>query len=335
MTRKIGRRHAYRVAFALVLAAVVLAVSALPFALISMVENLVHPVDADAFRIVAPVPQGAAPSTALNIQATSLDEVDRLLTLQITGDRRCIQNCGGGQIVRLFSLRANPQRADGTPPSKDVSVPPSGEVDTTVDLPVTGGLGAYPFDRYHLILGVALSDITARGQQVPVSTSAARDQLDVSVDEQIPRLGLASPSDLTGNYSQAGAPVALAAQLDFSRPFYLQALAVLIIVFITVAGLYSVTTRAFNEIIGTVGVIVLGVWGVRTLLVGSYPPDSTAIDLILTLVILLLLLILAVRGLAHVWRKGRHSEDAVMSDGVDGTGSMRRGLPVVATERSE
>lgn len=51
------------------------------------------------------------------------------------------------------------------------------------------------------------------------------------------------------------------------------------------------------------GVVVLGVWGVRTLLVGSYPPDSTAVDLILIFLILMLLMILTVRGLLLMWRR--------------------------------
>ena len=273
-----------------------------------MVENLNHPVDAEAFRIAAPTAQGSE-FTALNVLATSLDEVNRSITLSISGNRHCTVNCGSGQVVHLYSLRADPKGSDGTPPSQDVTMPSNGQIDTTVELPVTGGLGAYPFDRYRLILGIALTDVNDAGQQAPVSTSTARSELDISVDEQIPRLGLTTPAGLTGNYSQPDSPIAVATQLDFSRPFYLQALATLLIVFITLAGLYSVTTRAFNEIIGTVGVVVLGVWGVRTLLVGSFPPDSTAVDLILTVVILVLLVILALRGLAHVWRMGHQGDD--------------------------
>ncbi len=46
-----------------------------------------------------------------------------------------------------------------------------------------------------------------------------------------------------------------------------------------------------------------GLWGARTPLVGGYPPDSTAVDLILTLLILLLLVVLALRGLALMWAR--------------------------------
>ena len=201
-------------------------------------------------------------------------------------------------MLELFSLRADPRGSDGAPPSQDVDIPAAGDFDSSVELPVTGGLGAYPFDHYHVLLGMALAEKTSTGQVVPVSSRAARDQLDVSLDEKLTRIDVAPPRDVTGRYRLAGAQVALAATIDLSRPLYLQALTVLIIVFIAIAGIYSVVTRAFKEVIGTVGVVVLGVWGVRTLLVGSYPPDSTAVDLVLVFLILVLLLILMIRGLA-------------------------------------
>jgi hypothetical protein len=45
---------------------------------------------------------------------------------------------------------------------------------------------------------------------------------------------------------------------------------------------------------------VLGVWGVRSLLVGDYPPDSTGVDLVLEAAILLLLLGVGVRAVIYM-----------------------------------
>ena len=285
-----------RTGFGLLVAALATAVVALPFAVASMAGSLRHPVAAEAFHLAVPAAR-AQTTTALNIRLVAIDETNQKVTLDVTGDRQCSSGCGAGQVLQLFSLRADPRGSDGAPPSQDVAVPASGEFDTSVDLPATGGLGAYPFDHYHLLLGLALGDRTAAGQVVPVSARAARSQLDVSLDEQLTRIDVAPPRDVTSRYRFVGAQVALAATVDLSRPLYLQALTVLIIVFIAIAGVYSVVTRAFKEVIGTVGVVVLGVWGVRTLLVGSYPPDSTAVDLVLILLILVLLMILMVRGL--------------------------------------
>ena len=302
------RATADRAGFGVLVLAVATAVVALPFAVASMAGSLRHPLEADAFHLAVPA-AGQSATTALNIRLVAIDEANQKVTVEATGDRRCSSACGGGQVLELFSLRADPRGSDGAPPSQDVDIPAAGDFDSSVDLPVTGGLGAYPFDHYHVLLGMALADRTSTGQVVPVSSRAARDQLDVSLDEKLTRIDVAPPRDVTSRYRVAGAQVALAATVDLSRPLYLQALTVLIIVFIAIAGIYSVVTRAFKEVIGTVGVVVLGVWGVRTLLVGGYPPDSTAVDLVLIFLILVLLMILMIRGLAlmHARVTGRVS----------------------------
>jgi hypothetical protein len=71
------------------------------------------------------------------------------------------------------------------------------------------------------------------------------------------------------------------------RGSYLQLLTVLLVLFVTIAALYGVVFRPFDQIVLTVGGIVLGIWGVRSLLVGSYPADSTAVDPVLSGVILI------------------------------------------------
>jgi hypothetical protein len=48
-----------------------------------------------------------------------------------------------------------------------------------------------------------------------------------------------------------------------------------------------------------VGSLVLGVWGIRSILVPGGPPYVTAVDLALSLVILLLLGGIILRGLHH------------------------------------
>ena len=301
-TRAGLRLHLDRAGFFTLAAAVAVAALAMPFALASMAGSLKHPVAADAFHLAAPAPNQAA-TTSMNVRLVAIDETHQKVTLAVTGDRVCATACGSGEVVQFFSLRADPRGSDGAPPSQDVDVPASGEFDTTVDMPVAGSLGSYPFDRYHLLLGVALAEKTASGAMVPVPAGPARSQLDMSLDEQLPRMDLATPKDVTEHYRFDGTQVALAASVDLSRPFYLQALTILIVVFIAIAGVYSVVTRVFKEVIGTVGVVVLGVWGVRTLLVGGYPPDSTAVDLLLVFLILILLMILMVRGLSLMWSR--------------------------------
>jgi hypothetical protein len=321
------RRSLDRAGFFVLVVAVFLAVAALPFAVASMVGSIKHPMGADAFHLSVSAP-GQNATTAVNVRLVAISETAPNVTLSVTGDRRCVSACGTGEVLQFFSLRADPRGSDGSPPTQDVKIPATGEFDDSVLLPVSGDLGTYPYDRYRLLLGLGLASQTTGGRMVPVPAQTARRQLDVSLDEQLARVDLATPRDIRSNYRFVGAQVALAATIDLTRPLYLQVLTILIVMFIAVAGIYSVVTRAFKEVIGTVGVVVLGVWGVRTLLVGSYPPDSTAVDLVLSFLILVILMILIVRGLLHMWGRMGSASDTV------GAGDSQR-TPVEENARSE
>jgi hypothetical protein len=321
------RRSLDRSGFLVLVVALLLAVVALPFAVASMVGSIKHPIAADAFHLSVPAP-GQSATTAVNVRLVAIDETAPDVTLSVTGDRRCVSACGKAEVLQFFSLRSDPRGSDGSPPAQDVDIPATGEFDDSVVLPVSGDLGTYPFDSYRLLLGLGLARQTAGGQTVPMSAHTVRRQLDVSLDEQLARIDLATPRDVTSNYRFVGAQVALAAQIDLTRPLYLQVLTILIVMFIALAGVYSVVTRAFKEVIGTVGVVVLGVWGVRTLLVGSYPPDSTAVDLVLSFLILMILIVVMVRGLLLMWGRISSAPDSI------GAGEASRAL-AEETSRSE
>jgi hypothetical protein len=66
-------------------------------------------------------------------------------------------------------------------------------------------------------------------------------------------------------------------------------LALLLVVLIAATGFYSVSTQPVRQLLLTVGSLVLGIWGVRGILVPGTPPYATAVDLALSFVILLLL----------------------------------------------
>jgi hypothetical protein len=137
---------------------------------------------------------------------------------------------------------------------------------------------------------------------IPFSPSATRSGLDFSVNSDIPRITMAAPKLLrTGQYDTAGVTYDSVAALDLYRPAYLRILTVLLTLLIVLAAAYGVLFRPFTQIVPTVGASVLGVWGVRSLFVGSYPPDSTGVDLVLESAILLLLLIIAFRAVVYMW----------------------------------
>ena len=191
----------------------------------------------------------------------------------------------------------------GAPPFAAVDLPSdSSEIDQQFTLPMTGDLLDYPFDRYRILLGTTFSYVTKAGRTIAFSPSATRTGLDFSINSDIPRITMAAPKLLhAGQYDTAGVSYDSVVALNLYRPAYLRILTVLLTLLIVLAAAYGVLFRPFTQIVPTVGASVLGVWGVRSLLVGSYPPDSTGVDLVLESAILLFLLTIAIpRGRIHV-----------------------------------
>ena len=290
---------------------VAIAVVLLPFAAVSMISAVRHPSDQRSFPVIS------APNARIriNLAVVGMDESTHTITVRASGYHGC--PCPVADTLRLFSVAADQANADGPPPSADVDLgsDPS-QIDTTVTLADDGSLSGYPFDRYRTDLGVALYQVNKAGTEIPVTSSMARSELAVSVGDEVPRSVMAPPRLLSINRA-TDADYAAVATLDLSRPLYLQLLTVLLVLFVTIAALYGVVFRPFDQIVLTVGGIVLGVWGVRSLLVGSYPADSTAVDLVLSAVILMLLFIISVRGLVQLHHRmtgavpaaGGHSEE--------------------------
>jgi hypothetical protein len=241
------------------------------------------------------------------------------MTLRVTGFHYCLAKCPAVERVQLYSVHSDPTGALGAPPSSSIDLPSdASEIDQTVTLPVTGDLINYPFDHYQVLLGVTFSTVTPSGVTVPIDRAATNAGLELSVDNSIPRLSMAAPTLVRPSaYRTTGVTYDSITALDFSRPLYLQILTVLLTLLIVLAASYGVLFRPFTQIIPTVGALVLGVWGVRSLLVGSYPPDSTGVDLVLEAAILLLLLAVGVRSLFFMWPRTHWGRPAIRSDSAE------------------
>jgi hypothetical protein len=308
-------RHAYRVGLLVALASVVVSVALLPFALSSLFSAYDHPVGQHDFDL-STVHALSGEWTKLNVAAVSISEATDSITLRVTGYHHCPKQCNSVERVQLYSVHADPRGALGAPPSASVDLPnDASEIDQLVTLPMTGNLIDYPFDHYQLLLGVTFSKVTSSGAAISLDRGATNAGLELSVDNTIPRLSLAAPASLQpSTYRTAGVNYDSITTLNFSRPTYLQILTVLLTLLIVLAAAYGVLFRPFTQIIPTVGGLVLGVWGVRSLLVGSYPPDSTGVDLVLEAAILLLLLAVGVRAVFFMWPRTHLGRRSIKSD---------------------
>jgi hypothetical protein len=297
-----SREHAYRAGVLVALLAVVGAAVLLPVAAISVVRVLQRPVAGRAFQLTAAANLHGE-WTKLNVSTVSMSEAAQTITLRVTGFHNCPSSCPDVERVQLFSVHADPTGALGAPPSATVDLPKeSSEVDQQVTLPMEGNLSDYPFDHYHLLLGVTFAHLGADGNAVPFSRSAAGAGLALTVNDDMARATMGTPRLVDPErYDAQGADYDTVAAIGFSRPAYLQILAVDLTLLIVIAAIYGVIFRPFTQIIPTVGGTVLGVWGVRSLLVGSYPPDSTGVDLVLEAAVFLVLLLVGVRSVLFMW----------------------------------
>ena len=91
--------------------------------------------------------------------------------------------------------------------------------------------------------------------------------------------------------------------LAFRRPAYLPVLAGLLVVFVAISSALALLTQPVDGLMLGVGVLILAIWGVRSVLVPSSLDAVTAVDLALSGVILLLLIGVAVRAAFHLHRR--------------------------------
>lgn len=313
-----ARLFSYRLGLALSVALVIATVALLPFALTSIGQSIHTGGASRSYQLWSPADR-SGDWTELNLSATDLDEVNKEVTFQITGFHNCSAGCATHEEVQFFSIAGDPARSLGSPPSAEITLPKdSSEVDTHVTLPVSGDLTDYPFDKYRLLLGVAFSSVSASGAETPIHLAQAHGALAFSVDDEVARTTLGRPVTLDARgYDTQGVSYDAVVSLMFSRPAYLWIATVLLILLIMLAEAYAVLLRPFDQIIPTIGGLVLGVWGVRSLLVGSYPPDSTGVDLVLEGTILFLLLVFAVRAAHYMWvasRRAHLGHEAESSD---------------------
>jgi hypothetical protein len=255
-----------------------------------------------------PVNPGRASYALLHAQILKLDELSRVVTLRITGNHIC-NACGEQMRVVFFSLPPVGVLRAGKPPSAAVLLPPSSEqVTTDISLPVEGDLLIYPFDRYRLRIGLVLQTIATGADPaapVDVAPDAAAERLFLTLEEVVPQVDISrlvalkpGEAGLTGDAIQGVAPAYMGVVvMGFERPAYLKVLVVLVVVLVASGAFYATWMNTLGELLTKTGALILGIWGVRSLLLSPYPPHSTAVDALLTLVIFFVLAAVLIRVL--------------------------------------
>jgi hypothetical protein len=303
------QRHVqFKIAFFLVAAIIIALVVTLPFAVRSLLADVFNPIEGQIFTLDGTRSTGAeAERNQVHIGIVDLDESRLRMTLRISAHRVCPNGCPVGNRIVLFSVGTNEAETAGMPPSGTFDLPAGQSVvSQSLDLPLHGHPTLYPFDDYELWLGVALADLAADRTDRPLTRQQGRGLLAVTIQEQLPRENMDLPAPMTPSGLQdADAPYELQSLtlLRFSRPLHERVLAVLLVILIGAAAAYAVFMRPLHDLVINSGGLVLGVWGIRSLL-SPGTASRTLVDISLSVVILFLLSAITFRALEFLWVRG-------------------------------
>jgi len=128
----------------------------------------------------------------------------------------------------------------------------------------------------------------------------------VTLQNQVPTLNMNQPRQIDpASVAEPSDPYRLPiiVGLRFARPDYVKILAVVLIALIAVSGVMGLAMRAIDDLLLSIGGIILGVWGIRTILINQPLPGVSAIDVALSFVILFLLLGLMLRVIRYLYQR--------------------------------
>jgi hypothetical protein len=245
----------------------------------------------------------ASPSTGVtyrvDVDVVTLNDSEGTVTLRATAFRMCEPNCA--EVIRLAFVSAIARGADeDLLPVQQWLIFPQGVVTAaeTIRLPVAGDPLRYPFESWHLALAILAQRFDADGNLIPLAADDPDGAVALTIASRAPRLQMRPGPDLWATYNVDLSQIrALGLTFDFERPLYLKLLTVSLVLMVAAAAAYAVLLRPLNELIIGSGALMLGVWGVRAILLGTSFFVVTLVDLVLMSVILFLLAMITVRTL--------------------------------------
>ena len=300
----------HRIGLVLVAGLMLLNVVALPLAILNLFKDL--SIRDEIFALTSADVPLAESHAVLNLEVLNLDDINRTITIRASGHHVC-SACDWEDRITLLSIPIERSGTDfeGVPPSATVALPSNADtVTTTFELPIHGTLVRYPFDVHTLQLGITQERKYANGRIEKLTAANSRGHLRMNIRDGAARADLSPPVAVdpsTVQPTRVRVEYVDVRQIIFVRPLFLRIIIPLVVALIAAAAFYAVFLRPFQDLIMNSGSLVLGVWGVRSLLLGNYPPNVTFVDAVLTLIIVLLLFAISLRALAHLYERAELS----------------------------
>jgi hypothetical protein len=265
-----ARQLSFRIAFFLTSLVTLSIVVTLPFSVKSVVDDILGPVTGRVIKITRDRPDASHWNhTKVHLAFVDLDETQLRASIRVSGHHTCVA-CDWNDRLLLVSVTQDDLDADGMPPSVGVTLSQNNaEISEVVQLPVRGHPIHYPFDSYSLVVGVVLQRLRGNSPPQTLSPAEAKGHLFLSLQELLPRQTMIGPTLLDrASIRAADDPFEYveAFEVKFERPTYLRVLAVMLVLLIASAAAYSVFLRPLHDLVLDSGALVLGVWGIRSIL---------------------------------------------------------------------
>lgn len=304
-----AHRHWYRLALVATVVLVMVVLALLPIAVRSMQEVLGRGAD-PLFDLLtgdvvstADVDVAETGATYVNLGLVDLAPDTGLVTIAVSGNRSCDTACPTLTLT-FAALDDDADQRRGLPPSATLTLGPTDRLfSQAVQLPVRGQPSLYPFDQYHLWLGVGGTITMPDGTSSTIDPGTLVQHSAVAtLQNRIPDMLMTAPVSIPPEQVRTRSdpfPFLAVQELTLEQPAYLKVLAVVLVLLIAISATLALFTRGIDELALGFGGIILGVWGVRSVLMPHSIGTVTAIDLALSWLILLLLLGLALRAAVH------------------------------------
>jgi hypothetical protein len=291
--RGADRRHT--TAYLLVLVLLLAVAVTLPFALASVIADLRQD-DEHVFTFGNAAPEHA--DYQVDVDITNLNDGEGTVTLRATATRGCLPACPEGARLAFVSAIIRAQR-ELLPVQEWLIFPPGIDTASSVlRLPVYGDPIRYPFDTWQLGLVIVPERVAPDGTLTPLRPDDSGGGVALVVESRVPRLQMGLGDNLVARYNvDLLGYQTLYQSFAFERPLYLKVLTVSLVLLVTAAAAYAVLLRPLDQLIINAGALVLGIWGVRAILLGTGLAVVTLVDLMLMSVILFLLAIITLRTL--------------------------------------
>jgi len=182
------------------------------------------------------------------------------------------------------------------------------QVTQTLQLPIRSEPIKYPFDVYHLVLAVALQHVGPDNVVQTLTPAEAQGRLFLTIQDRVPLLAMTEPTAVdpaTVQTPGVSFDYLSVESMRFHRPLLLPVLTIMLLLLIAAAAAYAVFLRPWLDLVVGSGTLVLGVWGIRQVMVASNINYTTMVDLSLALVLLFLLGGITLRVLLGLCERNR------------------------------